>query len=285
MGLPKTRTTAHYVDKAITKRKLPKAALRRIGHVVRNIKVIPGYRAVIHTRTGHTYAIVSHNYKIVQHHEVVELLDSLSTQFPEFGKPTREVWLADYGDIMKARWTFSDVDITVRELPDGTPDIVHPTLEALCSYSNKYAQRISVGGFRVIGSNSIAAGRTLVSYKRTYTKNIDVEVAREVIAHAMSRYNRVTDLWSSYARRDASTREINCYKRIDFREDEKERVAKQIRSIGKVKHRGRGSRNVQINAWELMNILTAEATHNVNGIPRRDDLLNSIANIFAKGSK
>jgi len=278
------KSTSYYKDKQIDDMVFPDACLRHVGHMVRNIKAIPNYRAVVDRSTDRTYAIVKDGYNLLRHEEVIEQMDDLCRQFPEYGEPTREVWMSNHGGRMKTRWTFGEVEnFEIGKLSDGTPDIVFPTLETFCSYDTSLAQRTLVGGFRVVCSNGMVVGKVLGEYKRKHTTSLDLERAKMVLANGMANYSEAAGLWISFTERNAALTEVNCYEEIGFNKDEKLSVEAEIKRKGKVikwDNEEPKEREVEINAWELYNILTAEASHRIKDINRQAKVTDNIAKAF-----
>ncbi|RLI66829.1 MAG: hypothetical protein DRO67_00200 [Candidatus Asgardarchaeum californiense] len=275
---------AYYKNKEISDMEFPDPAKRRIGHLVRNVKPIPNYRAVVDRNTDRTFAIVKDGYKVVKHEDVINQMDELCAEFPEYGTPTREVWLSNYGGRMKTRWTFTDVDFEITTLSNGKPDIVHPTMETFASYDTSLAHRTLVGGFRVVCSNGMIVGKILGEYKRKHTASLELGIAKAVLTDGMREYSKATDLWISYANRNASITEINCYEEIGFNKNERASIEASIKSKGKViqwDNEEKKNRKVEINAWELYNVLTQEASHRITDVKRQLKVTDNISKVFA----
>jgi len=261
----------------------PDAALRKIGHVVRNVVPIPGYQAVVDRSTNYTYAIVKDGYKLLRHEEVINALDTLCEEFPEYGVPTKEIWLSNFGGRMRTRYTFKGIDLEIGKLRDGSPDTVHPTLETMCSYDTSLAQLTEIGGYRLICTNGMRIGKILASYKRKHTASLDLEIAKNVLTQGMEGYAEAAGLWFSYAQRLATLDEINAFESIGFQAHEKIEVESEIKRLGNVikwDDNDMDECKVEINAWDLYNIYTAEATHNIKDITRQHKVQGNIAEVF-----
>ena len=281
------RASAYYRDKEIDDMVFPDTAKRRIGHLVRNIKAIPDYRAIVDRNTDRTFAIVKDGYQVVRHEDIIAQMDELCTDFPEYGKPVREVWLSNHGGRMKTRWTFHDVDFEIGKLANGEPDTVHPTMETLASYDTSLAQIMLMGGFRVICSNGMVVGKILGKYKRKHTANLDLARAKMVLANGMANYSEATDLWLSYTDRNAFLSEVNCYEEIGFNKDERMSIEASIKAQGNIikwDDEEKDNRDVEINAWELLNIFTQEASHRVSDITRQSKIQDKIAKTFQQNA-
>ncbi|RKZ97467.1 MAG: hypothetical protein DRQ46_04895 [Gammaproteobacteria bacterium] len=274
------KANAYYVDGVDMI--FPTATMRHIGHMVRNVKPIEGYRAIVDQDTDRTYAIVKSGYKLIQHQKVIDNLDELCAEFPDYGTPKKEVWLSNHGARMKTRYTFGDVDF---EITPG--DIVHPTLESFSSFDTSLAQRILMGGFRVVCTNGMVVGKILGEYKRKHTTSLNLDRARNVLHAGMKDYSDAVGLWSSFTERDALANEVTLYETLNFHKDEKLSVESAIKKQGKVitwDDDEPKNREVEINAWELYNILTAEATHRVPDITRRAKILDGVAYGFKEAA-
>ncbi len=276
-------STSYYIDTPVKDITFPDACMRHIGHLVRNINAIPEYRAVVDRTTDRTFAIVKDGYNLLKHEDVINEMDDLCAQFPEYGNPTREIWMSNYGGRMKTRWTFNDVDFEIAKLADGSPDIVHPTLETMGSYDTSLAQNTLVGGFRTICSNGLRVWKILGEYKRKHTLSLDLEKAKNVLAEGMANYNKATDLWISYTKRKALTADINCYDTLGFNKNEKLSIEAEIKRQGNVitwDDEDVDKRNVEISTWDLLNIYTAEASHRINNLERQNKVFTNISKTF-----
>lgn len=278
------KSDVYYKNEQIDELIFPNAGMRHVAHMVRDVKPIPNYRAIVDKDTDRTFAIVKSGYKILKHEEVIRQMDELCTEFPEYGKPTREIWMGNHGGRMKTRWTFNDIDFVIGNLPDGKPDIVHPTMEAFASYDTSLAQQMIMGGFRTVCSNGMIVGKILAKYKKKHTASLDIERARMVLTEGMRDYSDTVDLWLSYAEREAELSEINCYDALGFNADEKRNVEAKIKSLGKVKKwddEEPDNRVVSIDAWTLLNIFTEEATHRIPDVNRQLKVQQNISKAFA----
>lgn len=277
------KNAVYYKDTDISNITFPDAAKRRISQGVRNITVIPDYRAIVDRNNERVFAIVKDGYHVARHENVIEKLDDLCHEFKEYGEPTREIWMSNYGGRMKTRWTFKELDFEIGTLSDGTPDTVHPTLETFCSYDTSLAHTTMVGGFRTICSNGLIIGKILGRYKRKHTIGLDLERARMVLAQGMTEYSEAQNLWVSYMQREALMDEVNCYEDLGFNLVEKLSIENEIKRQGKViewDDEDKEKRNVEINAWQLYNIYTAEASHRVSDLTRQFKISDKIATAF-----
>ena len=204
--------------------------------------------------------------------------DELVEQFPEWGRVVKEVWLSRFGGCMKVRYTFVDLKF---EIAPG--DIVHPTMEVFCSYDTSLAQSFTVGGWRIICSNGMVIGKILAKYKHKHTLILDLDDAKMVIAEGMANYSQAANLWKGLTERDALLKEVLAFQKLGFNKAERNSVEAAIKSTGKVKRWEDDDLEniiVQINAWELFNIYTEEASHRIDDIVRRERVSTNIAHTF-----
>ncbi len=276
--------SVYYKDGDIDNIIFPVAQKRPIYHGLRTQKPIPGYREIVDRSNDNVFAIVKEGYNLVLHEDVIRQMDSLCAEFPEYGVPTREIWMSNFGGRMKTRWTFTDIDFAIGTLSDGTPDTVHPTMETFCSYDTSLAQHTLIGGFRVICSNGMIVGKVLGRYKKKHTTSLDLTEARRTLANGMRDYSKAQNLWLEYYNRNASSAEVNCFDALGFKKDEKEAIEVEIKKQGKVLEwddEDKDKRRVDINAWALFNILTDQASHHVKDVTRQAKVQANIANAFS----
>lgn len=276
------KAVEYYSGEAIDSVQFPDTGLRKIGSVVRSVKIIDGYREVVDRNTDRTYAIVKDGYVLVRHEDVLSGMDTVCAEYPEFGVPDKEIWFSNYGGRMKVRYTFKDVPMEIGTLADGTPDIVHPTYEAMCSYDTSLAQYILMGGLRFVCTNGLVVGKVLGEYKRKHTAGLDLAKAKTIISNGMENYSKATNLWISYTKRNAFMNEVNAYEILGFQKAEKLSIESEIKKVGNVikwDEEPEG-REVEINAWQLLNIYTAEASHRITDITRRAKVQSDVAKLF-----
>lgn len=256
----------------------PDAQMRKVFEGVRDVKEIPDSRAIVDSTTRRTFSIVKRGYKMERHESVITKCDEIRAQFPEWGTAVREVWLSNYGGRMKLRDTFVEQKF---EIAPG--DIVNPTMEVAASYDTSLAQFFMVGGFRAFCLNGLVIGKILGRYKRKHTASLSLDDAKGIIVEGMANYSDATNLWSALAQRDALPKEVVAYEALGFSKVEQLAIETNIKREGEViqwDNEDKEKRNVKINAWELMNILTYETSHNIEDITRRDKVAQNIAQVF-----
>lgn len=257
----------------------PEPALRGVWQGVRKGKAIEGYRAVVDKTTDRTYTIVMDGYELLDHRAVLSCHDEIINGFPEWGNATREVWMSNFGGRCRIRDTFKEIDFEIRP-----GDVVNPTLESYASYDTSWAQRTLVGGFRVVCTNGMTVGKILAEYKRKHTASLDLETAKLIVSAGMQNYTDVTELWKQLASRKAFIEEVNAFEIIGFNKSERTSIEREIKDKGTVKQWDADDiekREVDIGAWDLYNIYTAEASHRVEDITRRAKITDKVTSTFA----
>jgi len=268
----------------IDKMYFPNTGIRGVAQMIPSrdsvpkLVTIPNSRVIVNRDNDHPFAVVTDGYQMVTHQEVIQKADEIVRECPEWGTPTREAWMSNYGGRLRYRHTFNEIDFEIRP-----GDVVHPTLETFASYDTSLAQREVLGGFRVVCVNGATVGKLLAEYKRKHTASLDLEAAKRIIVEGMRNYSIVTDLWKSLANRAAFLEEVNAFEGIGFNKNERIAIEREIREQGTVKQwddQDKEKRQVDINAWDLYNIYTAEATHRVPDLTRQARITTGIANTF-----
>jgi len=257
----------------------PKAVMRNIACVTRNVSPIEGYKAICDPAQDLVYAIVSDEYKLVQHQEVLNVIDQICLDHPEWGDPTRSVYLSPNGARKKAVWRFPDIQFEIRP-----GDVVNPTIEAFSSFDTSLAQHITLGGFRLVCSNGAVIGKMLAEYKRKHTSTLDLNIAGMTIDLGMQSYSKVAQLWQSYAARMALQSEYTLFEELPFHKNEKENILAGMQKVGTILkwdiEEGKKVRKAEINSWEMYNLLTYEATHTVQDLARQARIFEGISKGF-----
>jgi len=255
----------------------PDVVSRAVGHMVRKVVPIPGYKAIVDQRNDNTFSIVSDRYKIVPHQELLKSLEDVVKQFPEFGEPTREIWTTNYGGKIRIKYKFP----IEMEIKPG--DAVNPTLEAFGSLDTSTIQQVLMGAFRLVCSNGMVVGKTLASYKRKHTLGISLDAIKHVLADGMANYSKATDLWLLYTKQEALKNEVFLYEELPFNKEEKSYVEAAIKDQGKViqwNPEDDNEREVKINKFELYNIYTYTASHLVSDAIKRGKIEEAVAKVF-----
>ena len=153
----------------------------------------------------------------------------------------------------------------------------------MCSYDTSLAHRTLVGGFRVICTNGMIVGKLLGEYKRKHTVGLNLEAAKRVLTNGMNNYEKAQELWLSYTTRNASMKEVMAYESLGFQQMEKRSIENKIKEQGKVIAWDDDDKEkciVDINAWELFNIYTDEATHRITDLNRQSKVQDAISHTF-----
>lgn len=257
---------------------LPKVKEEPLSFGRRTRVLIPDKKAIVDIETGHAFNVVSEGYKLIPHEEVLQKMEQICEEHKEWGTPSWEIWLSEFGGRMKVRVTFREL---LFEIAPG--DEVNPTMEAFASYDGSLAQMLSIGGFRLVCTNGMMIGNILAKYKWKHTIGLDMERAGAIISSGMEKYSKAVGLWKSFTKRTALEEEVFLYEAVPFHKEERERVENNIKNIGKVlswDNNDKENRKVEINAWDLYNIFTDEASHNVSDITRREKVLATVASTF-----
>ncbi len=269
----------HYSEKAMESIVFPNVEMREVAHFNNGEYVhITGSQAVVDANTDHTFAIVKDGYKPVQHTEVLELLDTICEDFPEYGKPEKELWLSNHMGRMRVRYTFKDVNYEVRP-----GDSIHPTFESYASHDTSLAQRFDVGAYRLICTNGMKIGELFAKYKKKHVESLDLEVAKAMINTGMKNFSEAQRLLVSFTERQALAKEVFMYEALPFNPGERFDIETHIKRKGKVikwDDKEPDSRKVEINMYDLYNIYTDVASHNVLDMNRQLRIEDGIAKAF-----
>lgn len=278
----KMNSYMHYTQSMMETVTFPDVALRNVAHFVNRNEMyhIPGHKAVVDQNNDHTFAIVKDGYKPVQHREVIALLDSVCNAFPEYGEPTKEMWLSNQMGRMRVRYTFKETNFEIRP-----GDSIHPTFDAYASHDTSLAQRFDVGAWRLLCTNGMKIGKEIANYKRKHVESLDLDVAKAIVSGGMKAFSKAQDLLVSFTERQAIASEVFMYEAIPFSSVERFDIEAAIKRVGHVitwDDKEPENRKVEINAYDLLNIYTDVASHNIMDMNRQLRVDDAIANTFMR---
>ncbi len=120
---------------------------------------VKGKRAVVRTDTGDVLGIVSDKYQIVKHSEVIgsfrKLLKGINY--------SEKIKMMNNGAHMFAQFKIDDTKIEVQK-----GDIVSLQFVVKNSYDGTNSLQIMLGAFRLVCSNGMTIGKTLVGYSKRH---------------------------------------------------------------------------------------------------------------------
>ena len=252
-----------------------------------NAFVPENYKALINPDTQHVYNLVTTDYILHRHEDVIGMLAGIVKDHPQFGEPTTIInFNGEENARMRSQTIFYDT-----EYPVGG-DLIHPTIDLFNSYDGTWALRGSFGALKLICTNGLTVGKLLGQYRREHHQNPDRKEFTIVIKAGMEAMSDQADLWNKWV--DVKVEEAE-YRRVmsgmQFNKTELEEIGDMAeeqngsRLNNVVLHREwinwladkagtehpefEGVAAPTLSKWILFNIVTQFLTHHVDSMMKR----------------
>lgn len=152
------------------------------------------YRAVVRFDTGELLAVVSRDYELIPHKEVIELCDT----YYAGQDVSRKVKLTRNGARMFASYIMKDMKVNIGT--EDEPDMVSPRVTITNSYDASMRIWVEAGAWRLVCTNGLKIGKTLIKRSR---KHVGTEALDDLLDHleeTMEVFNSVIPVWQQWGR-------------------------------------------------------------------------------------
>lgn len=236
--------------------------------IVENGEDINDFKGIYNVSQGRLANVVSKNYQIIQHDDVVQSVrDTLGRLNIEVkGK------MGFYKDTMDIRLVFKDRDDLI--IKDDTNEGIMLGMRILNSYDKKTAFRLEMFGVRMFCDNGMVLGKA-INDVRSVTVHLGETKTRDVIAGTVERF--VAEMINSSQKLQRYVSECM----VDSIEwDMAQKLLGAL--VQTEKHRKAlieriGMQRSNITKWEIYNAITDYATHNEQLTPHVESYLQNIA--------
>ena len=244
--------------------KAPDVALQRV--YLEGGGEVPSSRAVVRTDTGEPLAVVSDQYTLVKHNDVLRVVDDVVEKVSGgAGKVPRGIYFEKGGAKLRALYKFPHLARTL----EGT-DTLCPLISVANSYDGTTRVAVGIGAFRFVCTNlAIGGGGAFASGFRSLHKGeISFERVKEDLEQYLNQFENVIALYKRF-------------RALPWNEPRYEQVVEPLRKeLGErhTKHvlRADGSATV----FDAYNRLTAYATHDTRSAATAFRLLDWVNRKF-----
>lgn len=238
---------------------------------------VPGNFVTVDANTKTPWAVVTDEYQIIHHEEIIGKVLSLVKEIPEYGQPEFNIHLMQNGAKMNLTVQFPEHSIEVRK-----GDAFNPNIQFRNSYDAKWRFGYKFGAFRLVCSNGMIAGVIQNSMKARHLQSLDFEsVILDHLKSGMVSFSEQNELWKKWAEKQI---EIAQFEKISevagFSPVEVEKL-KNLNIIGDDVTVDVLLQENRLTAWDAHNAMTQFATHEVRSELRKLDLPVSISNSFS----
>ena len=207
-------------------------------------KEIPNQKALVREDTQQVLSIVSDNYKVVTHAEVI---DKAKGVFYSLGKPEIKYNVSKNGANLVAMAEYKDVRSSM------VGDTVGMRVFMENSYNKKKGVSFFIGGVVLSCLNGMVSSNTLDTFSFRHTKNQTIELP--TLDDLQSAWYKQMDVWRGYQNMfvpKKDVRQILTRKLIGIMPA---KDVNHIVQILKIQEEG------EVNAWDMHQAITSNITH------------------------
>jgi len=157
---------------------------------------VPGSRAVVRVDTGEALAVVSDQYRLVKHNELLALIDGVIDKVGgSTSKVPRGVYFEKGGAKLRALYKFPHLTQTL----EGT-DTLCPLVSVANSYDGTTRVAVGIGAFRFVCTNlAIGGGGAFASGFRSLHKGeISFERVKEDLESYLNQFDHIIKLYRKF---------------------------------------------------------------------------------------
>ena len=238
--------------------------------------VVEGKSALVDLRTGKVYNVITGEYRVIKHEDVIDMLECAVDENPDFGTAERTIWMSGDGARMRAEYKFLDTPTEI--IHQGKSDLVYPSIMAYHSYDGKWAIRALFGAWRMVCSNGLVIGEKWAVYRREHHQPLekDGRDLKATISNGMEKFSDYTEMWKSWVDRITTVKEYeDAMETIGFGPKEQEVIGKEVEVSSGIKIED-GYKHKTLSLWVFYNILCQYITHKVEGEVRKARLMEQM---------
>ncbi len=240
---------------------------------------IKGQKALINPETEEVFSIVTDDYQLIRHEQVIEMAESVVDEMTEYGKPERRVWLPQDGAKMRLQYTFPEAAMTVAGDTDGGRGIA-PSFDAFNSLDGSIALRAIFGAYRIICSNGMTVGTKEIEYRREHHQPMDgTHDMKAMIIVGMKRFSDQVGIWEKWVDRVTTLAEYeNIVTGLKLNKTQTEDLHREVEVSSGV--RLEDQKLQAITLWAFYNIVTQFITHRIENQVVQQRMMGRVRRLF-----
>lgn len=220
--------------------------------------------------------VVTKDYTLVRHEEVLDLVRDTVRTMPDFGTPQMGVALSSGGAKMRAEVVFPDVALAVAK-----GDQIAPRITIFNSYDGSWALRGLIGAFRLLCSNGMAVGKVALQYRQEHHQADNTDRLRSVISRGVDMVRNEVGLWESWVDHVTTQSEYeHVVETLPLTKTEVKEIGETVEVSSGVKVEDLKIKSLSY--WLLFNIVTQYVTHRVQSEARRVRIEAAMTKAFGR---
>ncbi len=255
----------------------PDISLEPVWYGKRPDTKVDGAFAIVDQNEGTFFNFCSDQYQVVPYEDVISLIEEVTSDLPEFGKPTIVPHIFADGGKMKVKATFQDIEYEIKK-----GDIVNPKIEVYTSYDLGWKLRSLFGAYRLVCTNGLTVGKLFSKFAKRHMLSLNPEDMKLSIQGGMGIFSEQIGLWKKWAELQIVEELYDgIWKELPMSDGEKVKIEK-LPEAGTQLLLPNALEQNQLTAWGFYSVVTQFVTHEIKSDIRREEIGPRVTQAFEK---
>lgn len=227
------------------------------------------YKALVDSKTGKVFSIVSKGYKLIRHEGAIEQVEEAINETSALGKYETYTDFYNDGGRMFRTYRFPEISFEIEP-----KDYIHPELHLVNSYDTIWPFMVILGAFRVVCENGLVVHKELFQVKKRHVYELENLYLKEEVSSALWRFSLQIEQWKKWAKRQLTIKTHDqVMEAMEFGQAATLEINKRIEREAK----GFDENGLPImSLWIFFNVLTWYVTHRAVSLNHRVELEKSL---------
>jgi len=232
------------------------------------------HKAIMNPETNHIYGILSKQYELTKHEDLLNTVRGAIDKNIEYGKATEHINFFEDGGKMRATFIFKDVEV---EIDRG--DKVNPQIEVFNSYDGGWARKIFFGAFRLVCSNGLIIGEKQLEYKQKHLQVFSEKSVGQLLVTSMEKFSERKRVWESWVDRVTTPQEYEkVMTNLNLSQKDQDAIGQEVEISSNIMMDD--LRTKTLSYWIFFNLLCQYLTHSIKSHLKRAQIENTMRRNF-----
>ena len=249
----------------------PNPVLEPVWYGRRNLKRIPGERAIVDQNNGHVMNLCSDQYKLVHYEEIIKMVEDTISHIDSYGKIVLCPHIMHDGGKMRLTMKFPEAQHLVKA------EAILPKIDVLTSYDLSYKLMGKFGAFILRCTNGMGVWKNFRQFARKHLLSLNILELEQTIVEGLGIFGLQVDNWSKWSDQVIDLDTYNgIWEVLPFSAKERERIEILPETATNLKIED-ALKQKELTVWDLNSVLTQWNSHEIKSDVRRIDLEPIIA--------
>jgi len=229
----------------------------------------------IKSETPTPFAIVSDEYKLTKHEEVLDEVLTALKELPEYGEPDIKPKMINGGAKMIVEITFPEVDFEIRP-----GDKINPKAIIRNSYDLQWKLSMEYGARQLVCSNGLIAYRKKGGSSMLHRQNLSLLEITKALSEGMAEYSEQVGIWKEWAQKQLDSAETEkILEALPFGEKYNEKILSLPQTSTGLTIQEMLEKD-ELTKWDMYSVVTQFLTHEVESEMVKAEKGEEVAKIF-----